>query len=71
MISVSEFKPENYLHTEEAVTDYLNAALEEANTFENLREGAAYFADALGVAARARRKMPTITSSTQRPRSHS
>ncbi|BDR53583.1 hypothetical protein KIM372_14900 [Bombiscardovia nodaiensis] len=68
MTAVSEFRPEDYLQTEEEISDYLSAALEEANELANPRDGAAFFARALGTAARARKKVSDIAQDTQRTR---
>ncbi|BDR54007.1 transcriptional regulator [Bombiscardovia apis] len=65
MTTISEFRPEDYLNNEEDIADYLNAALEEANEFDDPRQGAAFFAREVGVAARARKKVTDIANDTQ------
>ena len=56
----STFHVEDYLNSEDDVTAYLNAALQEAASIADDEQSSAYFLAALGDAAKAEQKMASI-----------
>ena len=56
----STFHVEDYLNSENDITEYLNAALQEAASMADDEQSSAYFLAALGDAAKAEQKMASI-----------
>ena len=60
MVKTEEFASENYLDSEEDIIEFLNAALDEVTDMDE-DDALGYFFSALGVAARAKKKMSDIS----------